>query len=110
MNITPIVEAILALVAAIITVFVIPWIKSKTTAQQREDIVAWVNVAVSAAEQIYNGPGRGKEKKKYVINYLNSKGFKIDEATVDILIESAVLKLNSNTLVELVQDEIKEGE
>lgn len=109
MDITPIVEAIIALIAAVITVFVIPWIKSKTTSQQRKDIIAWVDIAVSAAEQIYNGPGRGMEKKNYVLKYLNSKGLKIDDATIDMMIESAVLKLNSNKL-ELITEEVVEEE
>ncbi len=34
-DITAIINAAIALIAAVISAFVIPWIKSKTTAQQR---------------------------------------------------------------------------
>lgn len=67
MNITPIIETVFALIAAVITAIVIPYIRSKTTAQQQTEINAWVRIAVSAAEQIYVGSGRGQEKKAYVI-------------------------------------------
>ena len=52
MNITPIIETVFALIAAVITAIVIPYIRSKTTAQQQTEINAWVRIAVSAAEQI----------------------------------------------------------
>ena len=80
-------------IAAIITAFVIPWIRSKTTAAQFEKIKMWVTVAVEAAEQLYTGSGRGAEKKAYVVEFLNSKGFKIDAETLDKLIEAAVFNL-----------------
>ena len=72
-DLTSIANAVIALIAAIITAFVIPWIRSKTTAAQFEKIKMWVTVAVEAAEQLYTGSGRGAEKKAYVVEFLNSK-------------------------------------
>lgn len=97
-DITPIVEAVAALIAALITAFVIPYIRSKTTAQQQAEINAWVKIAVSAAEQIYKGSGRGEEKKAYVIQWLREHGITVDEAKLDALIESAVYELNQGVL------------
>lgn len=94
MDITPVVNGIIALITAVVTAFVIPWIKSKTTAAQREEINAWVRIAVTAAEQIYKGEGKGKEKKKYVLDFLAEKNLKIDEESVDLMIESAVKNMN----------------
>ncbi len=94
MDITPVVNAVIALIAAVVTAFVIPWVKSKTTAAQREEIEAWVRIAVTAAEQIYSGSGKGKEKKKYVLDFLAEKNLKIDEESVDLMIESAVRNMN----------------
>ena len=88
--------AALLLLAAIFTTVVIPYIKSKTTAQQQAEINAWVKIAVSAAEQIYNGSGRGPEKKAYVLEWLKQRG--IDEAKLDAMIESAVYELKSGVL------------
>ncbi|MGI5900659.1 MAG: hypothetical protein ACOX8S_12230 [Christensenellales bacterium] len=41
-DITQIVLALIALVAAAITTFLIPWIRSLTTTAQQEQFVAWV--------------------------------------------------------------------
>ena len=94
-NITTIIQAVFALIAAVITVIVIPYIKSKTTAQQQAEINAWVKIAVSAAEQIYNGSGRGPEKKAYVLEWLKQRGITVDEAKLDAMIESAVYELKT---------------
>ena len=97
-NITPIIEAVFLLIAAVITAIVIPYIKSKTTTQQQAEINAWEKIAVTAAEQIYNGSGRGAEKKAYVLNWLKQHGVTIDEAKLDAMIESAVYELKSGVL------------
>lgn len=61
---------------------------------RNDEIVKWVKVAVKAAEQIYNGSGQGKEKFAYVSEWI-SKKFKISEADLKNIIESAVYELNS---------------
>ena len=111
MDITPVINAGILLVAAVITTFVIPWIKTKTTAAQREEISEWVKIAVTAAEQIYTGQGRGKEKKAYILKFLSEKNLKIDEKSVDLMIESAVKSMNETfTLGGVLIDEEKESE
>lgn len=94
-DITTIIEAVFALVAAVITAIIIPYIKSKTTANQQEQINTWVKIAVTAAEQIYVGSGRGEEKKAYVINWLKNHSITLDESKLDALIESAVYELTN---------------
>lgn len=98
MDITTIIEAVFALVAAVITAIVIPYIKSRTTAQQQEEINAWVKIAVAAAEQIYTGSGRGEEKKAYVLNWLAEHGVTLDEERINALVEAAVYDLNHGML------------
>ena len=73
-DITPIIEAAGLLFATVITCVLVPYIKSKTTSEQQKEINAWVKIAVSAAEQIFNGSGRGEEKKAYVIAWLKEHG------------------------------------
>lgn len=97
-DITLVVEAIGLLIAAIITGILVPYIRSRTTAEQQEIINMWVEIAVTAAEQIFVGSGRGAEKKKYVIEFLAKKGFKLDEVSVDAMIESAVEALNKGLM------------
>ena len=88
-----IVEALIGLIAAVITCVVIPLIRSKVTDAQFEKIKMYVSIAVKAAEQIYVGNGRGTEKKQYVVEYLEKMGLKIDAETLDKLIEAAVFDL-----------------
>lgn len=94
-DLTDVVSAIITLILAVITTFLIPYLKTKIEANKFEKIKSWVKVAVEAAEMIYVGKGRGEEKKKYVIQYLNSKGYTIDTESINNLIESAVLELKT---------------
>lgn len=98
-DITPIVEAIIALVGAIVSAILIPYIKSKTSKEQQDEIEQWVKIAVAAAEQIYAGSGRGEEKKAYVLDWLTSHGLKVDEKKLDALIEAAVYGLKNPAAV-----------
>lgn len=98
MDFTIIFEAFFALMTAVVSAVVIPYINSRTTAQQREEINAWVRIAVAAAEQLYKGAGQGEKKKEYVMDWLRSRGIAVDEKRLDALIESAVYDINSGIL------------
>ena len=76
-DLTPILQAIIALLASLVTLKLIPWIQARTTAQQQEMLRAAVSVAVYAAEQIY-GAAAGKEKLMYVKGQLAKKGYHVD--------------------------------
>ena len=97
-DITPIVEAVVAVVCAVVTCVLIPYIKSKTTTEQQKEINAWVKIAVSAAEQIYTGSGRGEEKKEYVVQWLKDRGITVDAEKIDAMIEAAVYELNQGLI------------
>lgn len=60
-----------------------------------ERILKWVNIAVKAAEQIYNSPGQGRAKFDYVANWISEK-FGIPEEDLKNLIEGAVYELNAH--------------
>lgn len=92
-DITPILQAFVALVVVVISIFVLPYFKSITTAEQRAEIQAWVKIAVAAAEQIYKGSGRGEEKKQYVLEWLYGHGLTVDESQLEGMIEAAVYEL-----------------
>lgn len=92
-DITPIVQAVLTLVGVLITSLLIPWVRSKTSEVQQKDLKQWVKIAVAAAEQIYVGQGRGKEKKQYVLEFLQRYNLKIDTDAIDAMIEAAVYEL-----------------
>lgn len=93
MNLTTIVEAILALAVAVITVFVLPWLSANTTAREREDLLSWVDIAVAAAQQLYHQCS-GEQRLDYALALLEEKGFDIDDGAVADAVEAAVLKLH----------------
>jgi len=93
-DIDVIVKVIIPILGAIITYLIVPFIKQKTTKEQRENIYFWVKVAVQAAEMIYKEKGQGELKKEYVVDFLTSKGIKITIEELDVLIEAAVKELN----------------
>lgn len=95
-DLTNIASAIITLIVAVITTFLIPYLKAKVDAEKFAKIKNWVKVTVEAAEMIYNGTGRGAEKKAYVLNYLKEKGYTLDLDSIDNLIESAVLELKKS--------------
>ena len=94
-DLTPVINAVIALAAALITAFVIPWIKRNTSAKDREEFLKWVEIAVSAAEQLFYST-QGKEKKKYVVQFLEGKGFTFSETEIDAAFVGALLTLHRN--------------
>lgn len=96
-DLTPIVNAVITLVALLITTFLLPWIKGKTDESKLLEIHRWATIAVEAAEMIYTESGLGEAKKKYVTEFLLSKGYKLDQDAIDKLIESVVFEVNSGT-------------
>ena len=94
-NLTPIIEAVIALAVALTTTFLLPWIRTKLSAEKLAKVRMLVTVAVEAAEQIYDGTGRGAEKKKYVLEYLVGHGYTVDVETIENMIEAAVFRLGT---------------
>lgn len=94
-DITAIIEAVIALILALVTTFLIPWIKTKIAADRLAELNKWVTVAVRAAEMIYTESGAGTLKKNYVLDFLSTKGITYDAKSINTLIESAVLELKA---------------
>ena len=81
-NLTPIFQAIIALLAALITYKVIPWIKANTNEKQRRLLEAAIETAVFAAEQLY-GAGQGEKKLDYAVAWLHERGYDISRAEIE---------------------------
>ncbi|WP_084524365.1 phage holin, LLH family [Lutispora thermophila] len=93
MNIDIIAKVIIPILGAIITYLIVPFIKQKTTKEQRGNIYNLVKIAVQAAEQMRDAGLINIPKKEYVIDYLNSKGINIGIQDLEVMIESAVQEL-----------------
>ena len=101
---TDLIQAIISLVAVLITGFLVPYLKAKLSKEKFDKLKDLVSVAVKAAEQLY-GSKTGQQKKEFVISFLISKGIKFDVDEVTALIESEVYKLTSS--VELCPEQVE---
>ena len=93
-NLTPIAIAIIGVVIIAISSYLIPYIKTKMSAEQLRNLYTWTEVGVKAAEQLCkSGVIRKEERKKYVLDFLANKGLTINLDEVEALIESFVKDL-----------------
>jgi len=86
-------------IGAVITGILIPYIKTKISATQMDEIVSWVTKAVQAAEVLFDSPKSGAEKREYVINFIdkmfNTKKEVITKDQIRILLEAAWKQMNN---------------
>lgn len=92
MDYTQIISAVIALISALVSAFLIPWLKTKIDADKLQTLRTYVEIGVKA-EQLYTATD-GAAKKAYVVNFLAEKGIQFDVETIDKLIEAAVLQLH----------------
>lgn len=93
-DLTPIIEAIIVLLATIITCKVVPWIKARTTNEQQVYIMATIKTLVFAAEQIY-GSGAGAEKMQYVKTKLEECGYTVDVDMIEAVIRENIAAIHT---------------
>ena len=95
---------------AVLSAYVIPWVKAKIGNERLEQISQWAALAVSWSEQIVDKTGAGTDKKIMVESFLRdllaSKGLVLTDKQIDILIESAVRQMhtNENDVIEMPVD------
>ena len=92
-DLTPLINVLVALIAALALRYILPWVSANTTAKQRENLVKWAEIAVAAAQQMFYQQN-GTERLEYALDLMESRGFDIDDAAVRDAIEAAVLKLH----------------
>lgn len=92
-DITVIVEAIITIAVIVASRYLIPFIKTNVDEKKMTTLLTFVDVFVSAAEQIYKSD-QGQLKKKYVLNKLEDEGYNIDDDEIDAMIEASVLRLH----------------
>ena len=87
-DLTPILQAVIALLAALVTYRLIPWIKARTDESQLALMESALYGLVAAAENL-NKQGRITDKLEWVRAQMMAKGFDVDVATI----EAAVAEL-----------------
>lgn len=98
-DLTAFVGALFALLASLVTLYLVPWLKEKLGAEKLAGAAYWVGVLVSAAEQMFKGSGRGDEKLKWVQGELARRGFTLDTDQIRALIEAQVRELSAGEIV-----------
>ena len=94
MDYTELIKSIATVLAIVVSMFVIPWIKKHVDAATLQKILTYVEIFVAAAEQIFDST-EWEEKKQYVLQRLEEMNFKIDAEALDAFIEAEVLKLHA---------------
>ncbi len=108
METTTILNIVFVTLSCILTASFVIYLYKKSDSEGRMKILEIVKIFVEAAEQMFIGSGRGKEKKEYVINNLKKIGLSIDEQTLDAVIEAAVYELNSMADYLIIRESDKE--
>lgn len=92
-----ILKMVVAVCTALITTFLIPYIRTKTSKAQQEKIADAISVAVKAAEQTLQGGSHKKEEVvKYMQQWLNENNVKINTDQLDSLIECIVYEVKQD--------------
>ncbi|MBQ9607106.1 MAG: phage holin [Lachnospiraceae bacterium] len=92
-----ILKIVVSICAALVTAYVIPYIKTLKEDKRYASLVAMVEVAVKAAEQTFKEAGQGAAKKEEVMNFtaewMKKQGIDISRNQLDQLIEAAVWQM-----------------
>lgn len=92
-DLTKIVVSLIGLLSAVITAFLVPYLKAKIDTAKLQKLSELANRFVLAAEQLI-GPGQGQKKKEKVQDWLEEKGYNVSLDEVDSAIEAAVKEMN----------------
>ena len=101
-DITPIIEIVITLLGTIVTIVVVPWLKTKIDSNQWNNLNEYAVVFVKTAEMIYRGTNLGKDKKKWVIEKLTAIAeehhLKFSADAIEAAIENAVKNMNDSKI------------
>lgn len=81
-DLTPLFQAIIMVMAALVTGRLLPWIKARTSEAQRERMMACVRTLVYAAEQLYKNR-EIQDRLDYVQEGLLERGFEVDRDAIE---------------------------
>ena len=92
---TQIFIALISLAGAILTGVAVPYIRSKTTKQQRDNIYTIIQSAVWAADQMFKASDpTGELRLRWVMNQLEELNLNVTESDLVLMVEQAVKELN----------------
>lgn len=87
------IKGLVSINVALITAFVIPWLKNRIGESKLAEIQKYAEIVVRCAEQIFS-PEEWQRKKAYALSYITDKaneiGIEMTEEDLNSLIESTV--------------------
>lgn len=90
-------KVVISVCAALITAYVVPYIKALKADKRYAGMLDMVDIAVRAAEQQV-GSGHGQEKKERVMDFVHEwlirQGIDVSREQLSELIEAAVFNMN----------------
>lgn len=90
---TQIILAVITIIGALVSYYVIPYIKTLVSDQQMDQVIYYINLAVKCAEQIYPVE-EWMQKKAYVVGvvraFLNENHISVTDQQLNVIIEAMV--------------------
>lgn len=94
LDLTKLAQAIISLAAGIVSLYLVPWLRSKFTNEQLSKAKSWVQIAVFVAEKLY-GAGNGDQKLVYAEGILRKHGIRLDTATLKAMIDAQIKEMEN---------------
>lgn len=94
LDLTQLAQTIISLAAGIVSLYLVPWLRSRLTNEQLTKVKSWVQIAVYAAEKLY-GAGNGDQKLAYAEEILRKHGIRLDMATLKAMIDAQIKEMEN---------------
>lgn len=95
-------KIVVSICAALVTVYIVPYLKTLRQDKRYASLIGMVEVAVKAAEQTIRGKGEGDLKKAEVVafvsDWMQEHGVKISQDELDQVIECAVYQMKQGEI------------
>ena len=81
-DLTELLQAALAVLATLVTGYLIPWLRAKAGKEKQEMLNSWIDVAVYAAQQLYETKTIS-DRLDYAARWLESPNIVVDRAQIE---------------------------
>lgn len=81
-DLTELLQAALAVLATLVTGYLIPWLRAKAGKEKQEMLNSWIDVAVYAAQQLYETKTIS-DRLDYAARWLESHNIVVDRAQIE---------------------------
>ena len=89
---TPLLEALVVLLASVITLVIVPALRARYSNEQLEKARTWVQIGVYAMEKVY-GAGNGDQKLAGVEALLAEHNIKLDTSALKAMVDAEIEKM-----------------